>query len=191
LSQSDCGENNGVARLTITSGSGNYDTHAWGSDAIRDNLAPGFYEYLIMDNNTGCEVIVNFTITDLSTATIVVNSVTEVSCLGEADATVSYDLTIGAGFAGVGEVEIINSDGISYSNGALPAGDYCLFVIDDNGCISGDACFTVESPEALNINLSKTDVNCSQPATISVDIAGGSGNYNFDWADLAVGIYAR
>ena len=93
LSQSDCGENNGVARLTITNGSGNYDTGTWGSDATQTNLASGAYEYLITDTNTGCELMVDFVMTDkVDSATVTITNITPVSCLGSTDASVMYDL---------------------------------------------------------------------------------------------------
>jgi len=186
LSQSDCGQNNGVARMIITNGSGNYDTQNWGSDAIKNNLASGMYEILITDINTGCEAMVNFTMTDnVPAATVTITNMTQVSCLGSRDATITYDINPGVGFTGTGQAIITDIDGVIYENENLPAGDYCLLVKDDNGCVAGESCFTIESPEALNINLTKKNVDCDQAGAISVDATGGNGNYTFDWADIA------
>ena len=186
LSPAECGEANGSASLTITNGSGNYDIPNWGTSLTRNDLAAGPYEISITDTNTGCTTTVSFTITDnVPEAILTINSITPVSCLGNTDGAVDYELNLNPGFIGSGTVTIIDMDANEYQSGNLPVGDYCLIVMDDNGCLAGESCFTITAPETLSLALATTNGDCNQPSDISADITGGTSPYTFDWADLA------
>ena len=41
---------------------------------------------------------------------------------------------------------------MTYQNGNLPQGDFCLTIVDTLGCTLGQGCFTVSAPEILEVD---------------------------------------
>jgi gliding motility-associated-like protein len=191
----DCGFDNGTATILVSGGSANY-SFAWsdgGIGQIRNDLAAGIYSVTVTDLGvTGCEVILNFAITnDLDQeeeATIQFggngtgNSI--VNCAGNNTGFVDYNVSPGPDFSGDPIIEIVDADGNVYVNGNLPPGNYCIQVTDQNNCITGSACFKVLAPEPFNINVSLMNKTCDTLGTIDLMITGGTAPYTFDWADL-------
>ena len=190
----DCGMENGVVVLQVTGGSGfpNY-TFQWSdpnsiNNAIRTDLPGGTLSVTVTDSGpSGCETITTFTLLEnvTETATIIIQNVDDVSCPGDANGNVQYDLSTDAGFALPATDQIVDGSGNIYLNGALPAGDYCIQVTDGNGCAAGSECFTVGAPDPLIIDVAVFPTTCSQGGSINLTPTGGSGSYSYDWSDLA------
>ncbi|MEM1319868.1 MAG: gliding motility-associated C-terminal domain-containing protein [Bacteroidota bacterium] len=185
LTAPDCGTNNGTVQLDITGGSGDY-TINWPSGnttAIENNLSAGSYSILVEDNINNCSLTVPFLLSNsLSTATVSVDSVYDLSCSGAMDGSIAYTVTYDPAFALPADTTI--TDGIgTYTNGQLPPGDYCLVITDATGC-STNNCFRINAPDSLYLAIAVTE-NCGGAgSSIEVDAQGGKGPYTFDWADL-------
>ncbi len=128
-----CGQDNGVAYVTATGGTGTY-SYLWSDPAgqtnnVATNLGTGVYQVTVTDGN-GCSDSTNVTVSSSSTMTVNVE-VTHESCPGEEDGIISTQVAGGqAPYA------------YSWSNGDstavienLAVGDYTLTVSDADECI--------------------------------------------------------
>ncbi|MFK8006944.1 MAG: gliding motility-associated C-terminal domain-containing protein [Saprospiraceae bacterium] len=190
----DCGMMNGTVVLQVTGGSGfpNY-TFQWSdpnsiNNAIRTDLPGGTFSVTVTDSGpSGCETITTFTLLEnvAETATITIQNIDDVSCPGDMNGNVQFDVSTDAGFALPATDQIVDGAGNIYLNGAIPAGDYCIQVTDGNGCVAGSECFSVGAPDPIIIDVAVFPTTCSQGGTINLTASGGSGSYSYDWADLA------
>ena len=188
----DCGMANGIVVLSVNGGSNNY-TFQWSDpnsidDAIRTNLPGGTYEVTVTDNGpNGCIGTATFTLMENSpsSATVSITSASTVSCPGDANGDVQFNVTLDAGFATPSSEQIVDASGTTFFNGNMPAGDYCIEVTDANGCLAGSECFTIGSPDPIIINADVFPTTCQQDGSINLNITGGTGGYNYDWSDLA------
>ncbi len=188
-----CGLANGVVVLQVTGGSGfpNY-TFQWSdpnstNNAIRTDLPGGTISVTVTDSGpSGCETITTFTLLEnvAETATITIQNIDDVSCPGDANGAVQFDVTTDAGFVLPATDQILDGAGNIYLNGSLPAGDYCIQVTDGNGCVAGSDCFTVGAPEPIIIDVAVFPTTCAQGGSVNLIASGGSGSYVYDWADL-------
>ncbi|MEZ4950492.1 MAG: hypothetical protein R2784_14065 [Saprospiraceae bacterium] len=145
ISQPTCNAFNGVVSLSIENGSGAY-SYSWGIDSISTILGTGFQSVTVVDNQTGCQAIAEFTLDDTPVmATVLANDVFT-SCYESADANADFLVETPSGYANPYTIEIRDSSGTQYQDGQLEAGNYCLFVMDANGCETGMACFAVLNP---------------------------------------------
>lgn len=143
-------------------------------------LVAGDYTVTVTDN-LGCTFEMEITINQPLELQITIVEVIDASCFGYSD----------------GSIEILVSGGtqpyLHYSNqGApqptgffpnLPAGDYDIDVLDENGC-TGDTMITIGQPtEIVILDTTVVDVSCSAAgdASIEVDIVGGAGGYTYSW----------
>ena len=189
----DCGLANGTVVLQVTGGSGfpNY-SFQWSdpnsfNNPIRTDLPGGPLSVTVTDSGpSGCEKISNFILLEnvTETATITIQNIDDVSCPGDANGNVQFDVTTDTGFALPATDQIIDGAGNIYQNGLLPAGEYCIEVTDGNDCVAGGACFTIGAPDLITLDVAAFPTTCPQGGTISLTATGGSGNYSYDWADL-------
>ncbi len=184
----DCGQANGSVTVNVDNGSGNY-SYAWsngGTSQTIDNLVSGSYCVTVTDNGAnGCVKEYCFVLTDdVPGAVITVTEPVTTNCVGSADATVDYTITLEAGFAEPATTVIMDAQGNVVANGSLTAGDYCIMVSDANGCIAGQTCFEVIEPEQIDLDIAIHD-SCDPTPSISItEISGGTAPYTFDWADI-------
>ncbi len=178
-----CGNADGAVTATVTGGSGNYQ-YNWsfgGTNASESGLSSGMYMLTVTDlDSPECisEEAITLIDSDVTPANIVINSTTDESCAGFADGEVDFTVTPNTGLT------VVISDGTNtYTNGALPAGEYCIIATDDNDCVAGEACFTIEAAEALDVEFSISG-GCNDDGAINVTVFGGTGNYTYDWSDL-------
>ncbi len=188
----DCGSSNGSVSIEVGMGSFDY-SFEWsdgGSGADRNDLSAGTYTVTVTDNGpTGCVTTTTFTLLNGGTtgATVnITNNPVEVTCIGDADGEVIFDVVLSPDFDGPEEIQLVNNNGMIVSNGTLSPGEYCINVLDAMGCFVAAECFTVVEPDQIDVDVAILPADCDAGGTITItDVRGGNGGYVFDWADLS------
>ncbi len=185
-SQPDCGAANGEVTINVTGGSGMY-TFDWpdgGTGMNRNDLAAGIYLVTITDLDiTGCQLPFIFILTDdVPQGETTINEVFDITCFGEVDGGVDFSVVFDPLFTSPADTLIGN--GVStFTNGALPAGSYCIQINDGNGCVAGGDCFTIIEPDPLTLQVA-SEPDCNNNGILSVTAIGGTAPFTYDWADL-------
>jgi len=183
-SEPTCGEANGSVTIEVTNGSGSY-SYSWGAGATQTNLGAGTYTVTITDDVTGCETNTTFVLQDnVAGATVTIEPDPQVSCIGDTDGTITFEVDYDNGFQQPADIRIEDANGDEVTNGSLPAGQYCVIVHDANGCLAGQACIETAEPSPIDLDVAIQDRDCSQAGTITLNVTGGNNSYSFDWADL-------
>lgn len=149
------------------------------------DLGPGEYSVVVMDANN-CVFSATTTLTEPPGFTM--NLIAEtyngshISCPGESDGAINLILS---GNAGPYDISWTGPDGFTSTDEDLfnlPAGEYCVTVIDANDC-EQTACILLEDPEPLAISLSGIDETCAgdEDGSIDATVTGGSGAYTYEW----------
>lgn len=175
----DCGIANGSVTITASGGSGNY-TYSWGNATMND-LAAGVYSVTVTDADTGCTGSVTFTLTDNSGGADLVIDDFSLNCPGDVNGLVNYTVTYDPGFAFPADTIIQNANGVEFTNGNLPPGEYCIVITDANGCVSAGDCFELKAPTQIDVDISIVDATCTAPGAIHVEVTGGAGGYVYEW----------
>jgi hypothetical protein len=190
----------GMVSLDVNGGTAPYeystDGQTFADETLLSSLAAGAYTLVVRDNR-GCEATVQFNIGE-PTAIAATASVTEASCHGNADGSLSVSATGGTGTLRY-SVDGINFQSSSSFTG-LGAGSYSITVQDDNQCTySLNA--TITQPDALNLSFEAVDISCKGEGDgqIAGFTTGGTAPYaysldgtNFQsgaFSDLAPGSY--
>jgi len=181
----DCGVANGTVTVHTLGGSDDY-TFTWedgfvSTDSTRTNLEPGTYNLTITDNGPlACELEVVFVLNaNVPPATITINSAATLSCEGADNGAVLFDIVYDGLFTAPADTTI--TDGTDrYTNGNLPAGDYCIMITDGNGCVAGNSCFTIEEPDPILLAYTISPA-CAIPIFIDLEVTGGTGPYTYNW----------
>jgi len=167
-----------------------------------NNLVAGNYQLTITDNN-GCQNTKSFDILQNDSITFNINAIST-SCFGSADGTLI--LSNPSGGVGPYTYECRNEAQQIVSNSTFTDGlssqMYYVKVSDSFGCYSVDSIF-INQPDLLVIEETITNISCygQQTGSISLNILGGNGIYNYEWNDdnsinsnlrtgLAAGIYS-
>lgn len=177
----DCpGEASGAFSVSANGGTGTLSYTLDGdtvADGNFDNLPAGEYTVMVTDQNN-CSSSLLITIEEPAALAIDQLTQSDVSCNGDADASLSISATGGNG------PYSYNLEGTQNTSGqfdALAAGDYSLTITDANNCTS-TAMLTINEPEALSIDqLNVTDADCNGNSTgaISLSANGGTGQLTF------------
>jgi PKD repeat protein len=173
------GDANGSIQVNATGGTGN-KTFFWNNGAIGtgiSNLAAGSYTVTATDA-LGCEASQTFTVGSPS-ALVLNGTVSGVQCFGDNDGSINATAT-----GGSGTISITWSNGMTGGQANnLAAGIYVATATDLAGC-SVSAQFTVNQPEALEINLTDFDIACEDlNGSAIVSPAGGNGPYIVNWSN--------
>jgi gliding motility-associated-like protein len=181
-----CGQANGQATVRVVGGSNSY-TYSWGSAATRADLKAGIYAVTVTDNTTGCTAAVTFTMSETVTAGAMVNvtnPIVYLSCAGEANGNVVYNISYTTGFVTPARISITDNLGRKAVNDNLSVGRYTIFVYDGNNCLAGLGSVEVREPQAITTSSSVTPQTCTAKGTISLTVTGGSNLYTYQWSDL-------
>lgn len=152
-------------------------TYSW-NDGVqtqdRSGLGAGTYQVTISDA-AGQEQMLSFTLTSPDPVTPNLTTI-DASFFG-GFGSVSYDPE---GGAPPYEIEMDPAADPDH----LPAGDYTLFISDDNDCIYSFP-FTILSPADLELITQQEDISCfgMTDGSLSIEITGGVAPYIFQWAD--------
>src|SRR5690606_132145 len=144
------------------------------------NLQAGIYTATITDIN-GCTG--NIVVEIEQPATPVSGSVSTTNVMCSGDATGSASANIAGGTPPYTYQWNSEPDNNTPDISNLPAGNYSLTVIDNNGC-DFVLPFNIAQPPALSVNIvSQTHVSCAGGNTggITVSASGGTSPYTFDW----------
>lgn len=186
---------NGSIDISVTNGTPpiiiNWDHGPTTEDV--SGLCAGDYTVTVTDDD-GCSVDSTFTVSEPE-ALVINHAEIHVSCRESSDGTI--DLTVTGGTA----LYVYSWDDgpVTEDRSALPAGDYTVTVVDDNGC-SADSTITITEPSPIVINHTEIDVSCNSGSDGSIDItvSGGTAPYTYSWDDgptsedrtgLSAGIY--
>ncbi len=182
--QPTCEEANGAVTLTVSGGTDNY-TFSWDSETnVNNTLAEGTYSVTVFDVTLGCQTQVGFDLEAIpqGVATISIVDTIPVSCEGNADGAIQFTIDVTDDFQL--PMDTIITDGVNpFENGQLPEGEYCLEIRDANDCLTGEACFTIGNSPSLML-MFETVAACADTGAINLEITGGVGPYQIDWADL-------
>ncbi len=194
VNQPGCNQVNGNVNIEVTGGSGTYH-YSWNDNgslnqAWRDDLAAGDYFCTVTDlSATNCQIVVDFSLNNfVAGVTLNLDPMVSVSCNGQMDGTVAYNVVYDPGFDQPANEAIQDSSGTVFTNGSLPVGDYCLIITDANDCVGATECFSVVEPEVLEVGYQALDGDCDHGGSIDVTVTGGNGSYSYNWADLSTGI---
>ena len=175
------GENSGSVSIGIFGGDPPYDV-IWNNGmtaANLDYLEGGDYQCTITDQS-GCQIISPMYTIDEPTESIEfeVTTVTDSPCqdfdLGAIDINVAGGTEPYAYHWSNGET--------SQDVNGLPSGNYIVTITDGNDCVFiSDLIFVDEPDELVVIGTSTPDLNASNNGTATVEIAGGTEPYSYNW----------
>ena len=181
------GDATGSVDITLIGGTSSY-SYLWSNgDTTEDlsNVSAGVYYLQVTDVNA-CILLDTFVITE-PTAITATNIITDVSCNGLSDGSVS--LSISGGTPGYTE------DWGSFNSSSLSAGTYNYTVTDANACIYTNSVI-INEPNIISTTTLVSNVSCNggSDGSVSLTISGGTPGYTEDWGNndpnmLSAGTY--
>ncbi len=193
------GDSNGTAHVAVTGGRTPYGYNWDGGDAPRNlNSVSGLFAGMVhvtVTDSSGCAKVDSILIGQPATAVSVTLAVSNVSCFGGSNGTITATATGGTpgydydfGSSGTqGATENIWTQ--------LAAGQYIVTVTDTNGCTASTAdTATITEPTQIAIVTSKLDISCfgAHDGKVFVDsVSGGTPHivgapYTFAWSGSLV-----
>ena len=178
-----CGNSDGTISVLANGGTGalQYSINGgttWQGNIQFNNLLPGNYSITVQDAN-GCTTSVTATVNNAAAPAIVSSALTDVSCNGGNDGTITINAS-----GGTGTLQYSINNGVTWQLGNvfsnLPTGNYSILVQDANGCQAA-ASITVSEPAPLVLNLNSVSSTCSNSnGEITVTANGGTGTIQFN-----------
>ncbi len=173
----------GSISVTANGGTGTLN-YSWNNGALNGSnitgLAAGNYNLTVTDQNL-CTATATYVVNAGPNAVIISNPVvTDVSCNGAADGSIS--ITLGGGTGAI-TVSWSNAAGNVTSISSLAPGNYSVTATDQSGC-STSASYVIVEPALLVIDsVVIQNVNCSNPnsGALSAYASGGNGGYTYNW----------
>ena len=188
-SGSNCGQADGSACITISSGTApfsyNWSTSPVQITACATGLLSGAYNVTITDS-TGCNIIETAIINDLGAPTLSISSFGDASCNGSCDGFATVQITYGEPPFTYSWNDPGNQTTALASG--LCAGTYTVNILDSNGC-SGSIDATIGEPFVLSLTISSTnDVTCNADCDgdATALASGGTGVYTYNWNTIPV-----
>ena len=179
-----CGKSNGSASVSVTGGAVGY-SYFWtpinsNSDSI-SNIPAGGYTITVIDSS-GCTASDIAIVSNINAPDITLASLTPVSCNGGNDGAASVNIS-----GGIGPFKYLwtPSGGTGSSASGLSAGSYSVQVTGKNKCFSLIS-IDIPEPNVLLVNATSSPVSCygANDGSVSVNVTGGSGTYNYVWNSL-------
>jgi gliding motility-associated-like protein len=180
---STCGNNNGIGSVSVTGGVFPY-TYQWmptgGTNTITPGIQAGSYTIMITDAN-GCQGTQFLNINDQGGPIASIFSITNVSCFGGSDGSVTASVV-----GGLAPITYSWSPygGTSTTANGLTAGNYYITVTDANGCVAlATTNPQVSEPPAITSIITTSNVSCfgGTNGTATVTASGGTPGYTYTW----------
>ncbi len=191
------GDATGAIDINVTGGTTPYD-YDWGISTLEDltGLTAGTYTVTVTDEN-GCTIVGPTVTLSEPPAITASSSSTSVSCNGEADGTITLNVSGGVpGYNYNWSPSLPNQP--NHNN--VPAGTYNVTITDVAGCTIVEGPIAVTQPAALSISNTVTNASASNDdGAIDLTVNGGTPNYTYNWSNgatsqdlsgLASGCYA-
>lgn len=181
FTQSTCGSSNGSASVNVSGGTG-VITYMWTpsgqTTATATNLSAQNYTVVYTDAN-GCTGSASVTVPSAASPTVTIVTVTNVSCFGGNNGSVSTSVSGGTSPYTYAWTPI---GGTGSTGTNLTAQAYTVTVSDANGC-TATATATVTEPPVLTASASMTPALCNggSTGTATGTPAGGVGPYTYSW----------
>ncbi|MDQ3049914.1 MAG: PKD domain-containing protein [Bacteroidota bacterium] len=178
----NCGNNDGSIVVTANGGSGNYTYSADNGASFQpsntfNSLAAGSYAIVVRDA-VDCTSSAPATVSNVAAPVIQSNPVTNVSCNGQQNGTLTINVnggTVPLSYSIDGGFTWQSSN--SFTN--LAPGTFNIVVSDANSCDAISSA-TITQPAAINLNATTTTATCgNNDGTLSINAAGGNGNLNY------------
>lgn len=178
VTEPNCGNNNGLAIVSVTGGMAPY-SYSWtngDTGVIADSLSSGVYVVTVTDNND-CSNEGIATVSDQEGVVILVDNVVDVDCYGAANGSISVSI-----LGGQPPYTILWSNGDQTEDiFGLQAGPYEIFVTDANGCFSVES-IHVSQPLKSNVSVITTKATCGfNDGTATASVNNGTGPFNYIW----------
>ena len=179
------GDASGSAQAAVSGGTAPY-SYLWNNGqttSLIENMTAGVYTLTVTDNK-GCTSFSGTNIQQPAAALAVTSVITDASCFTYKDGSILLNVNGGTQpyyFSWSDENQVVlNNPGELLEN--LVASDYLVKVWDENGC-KVEQLLTVGQPAPFTTSLSATDALCNGSAdgTISMDVAGGTVPYSYNW----------
>lgn len=170
-----CGSSNGELIIEVTGGIPTYffsaNNSAASVDSVFENLVGGNYAVAVTDVN-GCYDSLNIVMVSLSQPAINSLVVSNSSCFGSDDGSVTVNAT-GHGNLTYSLDNIVYQPSNSFTN--LTVGNYNIFIKDTNDCVT-DTSFVITEPDEITATFIATDANCGQSnGSLTINAVGGTG----------------
>ena len=179
----NCTAANGTATATPSGGTIGY-TYAWlpsgGTGATTVGVVAGTYSVTVTDSQ-GCTATGNTTVGVTPGGTATISNVTQVSCNGGTNGSVTVSMSATAATSYT--YTWLPSGGSAATASGLSAGTYTVNVVDNFGC-TATANAAVTEPLPLVLTLTSTNVSCNggSDGTITSNTTGGTVSYNYVWS---------
>lgn len=149
-----CGVANGSVTLDVQGGSGSYDFGWSTNNATNNSLSAGSYFVQVTDRNGGCQVTVSFVLQEnVPAAMLTVRDLIPEACTGDSNGSIDFGVTYDAAFAAPADTLIISPQGDTLTNGSLSSGEYCIVILDANGCVAGGICVELFEVDPIELDL--------------------------------------
>lgn len=176
------GGSNGTASAIVSGGTGAY-TYSWSpSGSTSSNaagLAAGTHTVRVTDGN-GCIKTQTVSITQPAVLSVVITTLTNVSCFGGANGSAASTVS-----GGTFPYTYNWSSGSLASNAVgLSSGPLSLTVTDSKGCTAVTNTSIAQPASALTVAMSSTAVSCfgGNNGVVSATPSGGTAGYTYNWS---------
>ena len=150
----------------------------WQNSNTFNGLIAGTYTIVIQDNNS-CSQSIGITITEPTILVVNQGTVTNVSCFGGNDGSLSVNAS---GATAPYQYSIDGGTNWQNSNtfNTLTAGTYTIDIKDNNNC-SDNINITITEPNQVNISTSFTEPSChgGSNGSISLNVSGATAPYQY------------
>ena len=174
-----CGQNNGVASVTASGGSGGNIYH-WDSGASTQsltNVAAGTYSVTVTDANA-CTAATTMTVgTAVNTLTVSIQS-TNASCGLSNGSALALANNVLSGIS-----YVWNNSNVGGTITNLAPGNYSVTVTNGNGCTASATTAITNVASTMNVSFSSSPSACSQSTgSITANVTGGVASYTYSWS---------